>query len=394
MRRRPILLTVLLALALLASAAPAEAAKRKVPFGFFGTVFNNTQADRSPMPPWTPRWPQWPATESSRCATRSRWAQAEPARGRYNFAPYDRVVRAAARHRLEVLPIVISTPRWASSRPLSPSLHLYAPKSSSTYARFLRTLVRRYGPTGHRSGAPRARRRSRSGAGRSGTSRPLTSSGPPAPGRRPTRACSSRPTVRSSAPTEAPLSSWAASRASRAARPGHRCERSTRPGARKYFSAISLHFFSSSPSVRLTVRQTLEIASSDPARDAPRPRPQEADLVHRAHVDRRAGPDPAWRPAGLRDHPAGQAARLNAVFSRLARDRKKRGIGKVYWYNWASEYEPTFQPGGPGSLTFQYAGLNKIAGTNVTPRPLLGTFARMAARYQGCRKTDNARRCR
>ena len=97
---------------------------------------------------------------------------------------------------------------------------------------------------------------------------------------------------------------------------------------------------------------------------------------------------------GFETTPRGQAARLNAVFGRLARDRKKRRIGRVYWYNWASEYEPTFQPGGPGSLTFQYSGLNKLTGTTVTPLPLLGTYARMAARYQGCRKTDNAKRCR
>ena len=33
-------------LATLAAAAPADAAKRKVPFGFFGTVLDTSQSDR------------------------------------------------------------------------------------------------------------------------------------------------------------------------------------------------------------------------------------------------------------------------------------------------------------------------------------------------------------
>jgi len=66
---------------------------------------------------------------------------------------------------------------------------------------------------------------------------------------------------------------------------------------------------------------------------------------------------------GFETTPKGQAARLKAVFSKLAKSRKRLGIGRVLWYNWASEYISTFAPGGPGSLTFQYAGLNKIDGS-------------------------------
>ena len=68
-------------------------------------------------------------------------------------------------------------------------------------------------------------------------------------------------------------------------------------------------------------------------------------------------------------------------------------MGRVYWYNWASEYVPTFAVGGPGALTFQYAGLNKVAGDQYSPLPLLGTYARTVARFEGCRKSTDARRC-
>ena len=97
---------------------------------------------------------------------------------------------------------------------------------------------------------------------------------------------------------------------------------------------------------------------------------------------------------GFETTPKGQAARLKAAFSRLARDRRSLGVGRVYWYNWASEYVSTFAPGGPGNLTFQYAGLNKVDGNVFSPLPLLGTYARTAARYEGCRKSADARRCR
>jgi hypothetical protein len=45
-------------------------------------------------------------------------------------------------------------------------------------------------------------------------------------------------------------------------------------------------------------------------------------------------------------------------------------------------------------VTFQYAGLNRIEGNVFTQLPLLRTYADTVARFQGCRKTANARRCR
>jgi hypothetical protein len=97
---------------------------------------------------------------------------------------------------------------------------------------------------------------------------------------------------------------------------------------------------------------------------------------------------------GFETTPRGQAARLRTVFTRLARQRRRLGVGRIYWYNWASEYIPTFAPGGPGALTFQYAGLNKVDGVQFSPLPLLRTYARTVARFEGCRKTTDARRCR
>ena len=166
-----------------------------------------------------------------------------------------------------------------------------------------------------------------------------------------------------------------------------------RAGARRYFDAVSVHFFSSSPSVRLTATQTLRIVKllrtqMRRARDR-RKKVWFTELTWTAAK----GKIPAGALLGFETTPRGQAARLRTVFSRLARERKRLGVGRVYWYNWASEYIPTFAPGGPGALTFQYAGLNKVSGVNYSPLPLLRTFAATAARYQGCRKKSSSARC-
>ena len=138
--------------------AGAEAAKRKVPFGFFGTVLNNSQAERISDATLDAQMASMAASgvESVRYALT--WDVAEPSQGVYNFAAFDRFVAAAARHNLDILPIVMHTPRWASSRPRHRNYQLYAPRNPRLYASFMRALIGRYGPRGAfwaTSGTPR-----------------------------------------------------------------------------------------------------------------------------------------------------------------------------------------------------------------------------------------------
>ena len=311
----------------------------------------------------------------------------EPARGRYNFSRYDRVVGAAARHGIEVLPIVMRTPRWASSRPRAPRSYLYAPRSSRTYANFLRTLIRRYGTEVAPSGAPRARRRSRSRAGRSGTSPRRTSSGPRVPGR-------------ASYTRMLKAAYRAAKRADRKAtdRARQPCRRNGQhalgpdPGAlqgRAPGSTLTRFRSTSSPRPpRCAARQA--DAGDRQARSGGRcgARRDRKKPIWFTELTWTAaqGQIPRGDLFGFETTPRGQAARLNGVFSRLARDRKRLGIGRVYWYNWASEYVPTYVPGGPGALTFQYSGLNKLTGTTSrrcrcsAPTPVWPPATRAAAR--------------
>ena len=77
------------------------------------------------------------------------WARIEPRRGHYDFALYDRLVLAAAKDKISVLPLLFNPPRFYSSRPRRHARRgVYPPRRYSQMARFATALTRRYGPTG------------------------------------------------------------------------------------------------------------------------------------------------------------------------------------------------------------------------------------------------------
>jgi len=62
-----------------------------------------------------------------------------------DFAAIDGIVAASAAAGLDVLPVVLRTPAWAAADPRSAAS---PPRGTTTYTRFLTTLVHRYGPGG------------------------------------------------------------------------------------------------------------------------------------------------------------------------------------------------------------------------------------------------------
>lgn len=388
--RPRLLLLVVLAILVPLAAAPAADAKRRVPFGFFGTVLNDVQVERISDATLDAEMARMARSGVESVRISFNWAGGETSPGVYNFRQSDRVMRAASRYGLDVLPVVLYTPLWASSKPLAKEPHLYAPKDPQLYANFVGALVRRYGrrgtfwaQTGLKGPAIKSWQMwNEPAADFFWATRPWPSSYTPLlkaayrtikkADRRATVLLASLAGVTNSAP-------WT------------QLGQLYRAGARRYFDAVSVHFFSSAPSVRLTATQTLRIVKLLRAQ------------MRRAHDRRKKvwfteltwtaaqGKIPRSALLGFETTPRGQAKRLKTVFSRLARDRKRLGIGRVYWYNWASEYIPTFAPGGPGALTFQYAGLNKVSGVNYSPLPLLRTYAGTVARWEGCRKRTTAR---
>ena len=77
------------------------------------------------------------------------------------------------------------------------------------------------------------------------------------------------------------------------------------------------------------------------------------------------------------------AARLSELYQRAVRVRRRDGIGRVYWYTWATKYS--------GDDIFDYGGLLRWDGGAFQPQPALKAYAKSARAHQGCRKTSAGR---
>jgi polysaccharide biosynthesis protein PslG len=393
MRTRPAALLMLVFALAAILAPPAQAAKRTVPFGFFGTVFNNNQFEHISDATLDAQMAAMASSGVESVRVSLRWADEEPSPGRYDFTQADRVVKAAARHHIEVLPIVLHTPRWASPSPSTRTYYLWAPRKASAYANFLTALVRRYGPHGSlwaTSGTPRVPVRTWQIWNEEAADFFFRSRGPWPTAYVKLLKAAHRAIHRADKGATVVLGSLAG--VTHDPTPWGQLHRLYKAGAKGSFDAVSVHFFSAASNAKATARFTADLAEKVRA-EMRRARYSRPIWFTELTWTAAQGKIPRSALLGFETTAKGQAARLNTVFSELARDRKRRGIGRLYWYNWASEYVPTYSPTGPGSLTFQYSGLNKITGETFTPLPLLSTYARTAAHFEGCRKSTNARRC-
>src|SRR5215204_2516313 len=148
---------VLAVLSLLAGATAAEAAKRKVPRGWLGTTADG---------PFDPRSREWNRMADARVEsvrTAFHWARLQPypsaaavpqqeaprfrdvAGVPTDFTSTDTIVKAAARRRMELLPVVEWTPSWAAALPGD---NKSPPARAEDVSRIFSALVARYGPDG------------------------------------------------------------------------------------------------------------------------------------------------------------------------------------------------------------------------------------------------------
>jgi hypothetical protein len=75
------------------------------------------------------------------------WSSVQPtAKGGYNWSGFDEVVAVAARHGLQVLPFLVSTPRWVAKKVTT--LPIDSGRARKAWAAFLEAAVERYGPGG------------------------------------------------------------------------------------------------------------------------------------------------------------------------------------------------------------------------------------------------------
>jgi polysaccharide biosynthesis protein PslG len=77
------------------------------------------------------------------------WRRIEPERGKFRWDETDEVVRLARKYNLRLVPMLLYTPRWASSAPYAPlDYHRAPPADLEDYRRFVFAVVDRYKPGG------------------------------------------------------------------------------------------------------------------------------------------------------------------------------------------------------------------------------------------------------
>jgi hypothetical protein len=77
-----------------------------------------------------------------------RWSALEPAQGRFNWAASDRIMQAAARYGIAILPVLWTTPEWARAPSASarfPPTETAPPADPENFARFAGAFAQRYG---------------------------------------------------------------------------------------------------------------------------------------------------------------------------------------------------------------------------------------------------------
>jgi hypothetical protein len=377
------LVTVLCLLALPLAAAPAaEAAKRKVPRGFYGTVFDGPIRDAG-APVVTQEFGLMASSGVESVRTNFFWGDGQPARGVTTFAKSDLLVGQAAAHGVELLPVVTAAPRWARKYPGKTGS---PPRRVAEYTAYLELLARRYGPNGS-----------------------FWAENPALP-ERPIRTWQiwnepqlpyqwHRPAgqgFRKVAPAYGALL-----RASRTSL--RRVERRAKVVlaglTNRSWSALEVLF------ERGRIRRQFDVLAMNAYSNKAGAYLQIAGAIRKVLRRNRQGGTPIWvteftgpaakgrirvppyqRPFITDDR--GMARLVGSTYRAFATRGRRLGIKRAYWYTWASSY----QRGRPLGF-FEFAGLRRFAGGSASSRPALRAYRASARRYQGCAKDETAR-CR
>jgi hypothetical protein len=370
------LLPLFLALVALAAvgAAPAHAAKRIVPRGFYGVAFDGYSAEvpRSDQDRHMSLMAQ-SGVESARLVFP--WATLQPYKGMTpDFTRTDTTIAAAATHGISILPTILYTPVWAR---VNPRINYSPPKHTADFTQFLRACIRRYGARGS-----------------------FWRENPAIP-KRPIRQWQiwNEPNNDIERYWEAPRKSsygWPQGyvRLLRAANSTIKHEdrraktvfagitgiawlelrRAYKKGAKNHFDTVALQVYPQTEKRELEAVKRLH-----------------EELVRAHDTDVHMSVTEVAFPASKgkvkpilqqrQETPAGMGRRLKALYALLAKKRKAYKLDSVYWYTWASRY-------GKSKSNFDFSGLIKSAdGLEITPQPALAAFRASAKRFEGCAKS-------
>lgn len=354
-------------------APTALAAKRTVPQNFYGAIFDGFAATASVF------------AQESHFALMARsgvesarvtfpWTALEPRRNAFNFDRTDRTVEAAARHRVDVLPVILYTPYWAR---VNKRNGYSPPKSNAYFDTLMKKLIQRYGPTGA-----------------------FWKAHPELP-KRPIRNWQiwNEPNNDIERYWDAPHGSkyaWPGGYAS-LLRSAHKTIKKYDPQARTVLAGITgTAWLELRRLYKFKVRGSFDVAAlqvypETVSREVESIKRMRESLVRakdsrvRIWVTEVAFPatkgkvPPIFQQRQQTD--AGMAARLNELYSRLGRGRRSLNLDRVYWFTWASRY-------GKNRSAFDFSGLlASTDGETAQVRPALDSYRRSAQRAQGCVKT-------
>ena len=371
---------MLLTLALaLTWALPAHAAKRKVPRGFYGAMWNRagTAVDPSLYDGQFARMAK-SGVESVR--TVFSWAGAQPVAGQApSFTDTDHVVALAAAHRVDLLPVVIYTPVWARDYP---DVASSGPRLPSDFSAYLTALIGRYGPKGtfwdeHRELPKVPVRRWQIWNEPHFDDYWHTEGGELWADHYALLLKDAYQAVKLADPHAQVVA------AALASFPWTYLEAINRAGAAKSMDVVAVNPFTVYPwSVIRGERKVRKVMRKWGQRRKPL-------WITEATWPASKGKAPGRTRASWQKQwetgPVGMAKRLREVYKLLVARRRHDRIGRVYWYTWATDYA--------GDDLFDYSGLLRWDGSTFLGTPALRAYTASARLHEGCRKTS-AGRCR
>lgn len=281
------------------------------------------------------------------------------------FAATDRVVAAAAGAGLRVMPVVLRAPAWDREDPKNQAS---PPRGDAAYARFLRTLIARYGPQGslwaERPGLQARPVRSWQVWNEPNIDRYWSS---PAPfGKRYARLLrAANRAVNAADPGAEVVMSGYANDSWRAMAAAYRA------GVRGHFDRAAVHPFSGRlANVLKILRLNREVMRRNGDGKVP---------IIVSELTWPSAKGKTKNTVGFETTAAGQATRLRAAYRALLKERKALGLQTVMWYTWLS-------PDRDSPNSFSWSGLRRLGplGTDApVNKPAYGAYCAIARRVQG-----------